>query len=88
MARKGGSFGIVVLVVVMLAVLLLVAQSWRRVAPTALEVSTPDGEISLPAPGTQGVASNPGGLPDLGEMKTNTSTHLQEVQTALDETNQ
>jgi hypothetical protein len=54
MARKGGSFGIVMLLVVMLAVLMLVAKNWRKVAPTALEVSTPDGEVSIPAPGTRG----------------------------------
>jgi hypothetical protein len=88
MARKGGSFGIVMLLVVMLAVLMLVAKNWRKVAPTALEVSTPDGEVSIPAPGTRGVASNPGGLPNLGQMKDSTSDHIEDVQTALDQSNQ
>jgi len=88
MARKGGSFGIVILLIVMLAVLMLVAKSWRSMAPTALEVSTPDGEVSIPAPGARGVATNPGGLPNLGQMKDSTSGHIDEVQTALDETNQ
>jgi hypothetical protein len=88
MERKGASFGIVMLLVVMLVVLLLVAKNWRKLAPSALEVSTPDGEVSIPAPGTRGVASNPGGLPNLKQMKDSTSDHIEQVQTALDETNQ
>lgn len=87
MARKGSGFGIVMLVVVMLAVLLLVAKSWKRVAPTAIQVSTPDGEISVSTPGAEGVANNPGGLPNLKQMQQSTSGHLDRVEDALEQTN-
>ena len=76
------------LVVVMLVVLLLVARSWRSVAPTALEVSTPDGEITVSTPGSEEFATNPGGLPNLGEMREATTDHTQQVQEALDQSNQ
>ncbi|MDX1390370.1 MAG: hypothetical protein R3344_14365 [Acidobacteriota bacterium] len=88
MARRGSGFGIVMLVIVMLVVLLLVARGWKRVAPTAVEISTPSGEISVSSPGAEGVANNPGGLPNLKQMHESTSSHLDQVGDALDQTNQ
>lgn len=88
MARKGSGFGIVMLVVVLLVVLLLVARSWKKVAPTAIQISTPDGEISVSTPGAEGVATNPGGLPNLKQMQESTSSHLDEVEDALEQSNQ
>ena len=88
MARKGSGFGLVMLVIVMLAVLLLVAKSWRSVAPTAIQITTPDGEISVSTPGTEGIADNPGGLPNLNEMRQNTSAHTDQVQDALQQIDQ
>ena len=78
----------VMLVIVMLVVLLLVARSWRSVAPTAIEVSTPDGEITISTPDTQGIATNPGGLPNLNQMRESTTNHLEQVENALEQTNQ
>ena len=88
MARKGSGFGLVMLVVVMLVVLLLVARSWKSVAPTAIEISTPDGEITISTPGVEGIATNPGGLTNLNQMRESTTDHIEQVENALDQTNQ
>jgi len=76
MSRRGGSFGLVVLVVVLAVVLLLVARSWRAVAPQAISVSAP--RVTDPALGS-------GDLPDLNETRRRTDTHAAQVQDALAE---
>ena len=89
MTRRGGSFGIVVLVVVLAIVLLLVARSWRAVAPEAIDVSGPGGgAMVLDDRGQTGAgdAVRSGELPDLREMQQNTDAHAQRVGDALAET--
>jgi len=85
MARRGSGFGFVLLVVVLAVVLLLVARSWRSVAPTAVQVATPAGAVSVDAHGEEAAAAavRRGALPDLREMRQETGAHAQEVQDAL-----
>ena len=71
MARRGSSFGMVMLVVVMAIVLLLVARGWREVAPTAVELN--DETPALPAEvGRE--------LPGLGEMRQATGEHVEQLE--------
>ena len=85
MKRQGGGFGMVMLLVVLVIVLLLVARKWNSVAPTAIEVSTPAGQVQVPDHGDAeaGAAVRSGGLPNLGDMRRETGAHTQQVQDAL-----
>ncbi len=74
MSRRRGSFGFVVLVVVLAIVLLLVARSWRAVAPQAISVTAP--RLTDPALG-------PGDLPNLDETRRRTDAHSAQVQDAM-----
>lgn len=85
--KKGGGFGMVLLVVVLAIVLLLAARQWKAVAPTALEVH--DGAVTM-TPNVHGQAEagealQRGDLPGLGEMRQATDDHAQRVQDALEE---
>jgi hypothetical protein len=85
MARRGSGIGIVMLVVTLLVVLLVVARSWRSVAPTATAI--PDGPLvhtvdDAPA-GDGDDGSGPGHLPDLRETQRETDAHAQAVQDAM-----
>lgn len=76
--RKGGGFGLVVLVVVLAVVLLLAGRAWRSVAPAAVQLETHGGDRA-------GEASNPGTLPGLNEMQSETDAHAERLRQALDE---
>ena len=47
------------------------------IAPTAIEISTPDGEITISTPGVEGIATNPGGLTNLNQMRESTTDHIE-----------
>jgi len=76
--QRGGGFGLVVLVVVLAVVLLLVARSWRAVAPAAQAVTNP--RITDPQ-----ITGSGGDLPDLQEAQRRTDAHTKQVQDALSE---
>lgn len=67
MARRGGSLGIAALVVVMAVVLVLVARSWERTAPAAVDLER------LPA-------ASEGELPGLREMNEATDAHVDRLE--------
>jgi len=78
----------IVLLVALVIVLLLVARSWKSVAPEAMQVSNPDGSsVSVQASDhgetEAGEAVRSGDLPDLNETKKQTDAHAQQVQEAL-----
>lgn len=90
--RRLGSFGTVVLLVVMAIVLLLVARSWRSVAPSALAVKAATevrGPTDTPArdrgPSAPGPAVPSGQLPDLNDMRRSTADHATQVREALEQ---
>jgi hypothetical protein len=85
MKRQGSGFGIVMLLIVMVIVLLLVARKWKSVAPEAIEVSTPAGQVQVSDHGDAeaGSAVRSGTLPDLGDMRRETGAHTQQVQDTL-----
>ena len=89
MARKGGSFGILVLVVTMAIVLLLVARQWKAVAPTAAQITGPGAHGVVDGHGQTEASEEvgSGALPDLNEMKQETTEHAQQVEEALAATN-
>lgn len=90
MRKFGGGIGLVMLVIVMVIVLLLVARSWRSVAPTALEVSGVTDPAGIDEHGETGAAeaTRSGQSTNLGEMKQQTDAHADELKNALEETNQ
>lgn len=85
--RQGGGFGVVMLLVVVAIVLLLVAKAWNRVAPSAIEVTSPAGPTSVSSHGETEAAGqvSSGGLPGLSDARQVTDAHAQQVQQALDE---
>jgi hypothetical protein len=91
--KRGGALGLVVLLLALVVVMLLVARSWNSVAPEAMQVSRPDGpavNVRYNDHGeTQaGEALRSGRLPDLREAQQSTDAHTQQVEDALDATNQ
>lgn len=88
MAKKAvGGFGIVILVIVMAVVLLLVAQSWKKVAPTAIEADRVAGGVALDAHGQDDAAAElrSGDLPKISDMAQETDAHTERVKEALAE---
>lgn len=91
MRRMGGGFGLVVLVVVVVIVLLLATKAWEEVMPAASQVSDPgpNGAYGVTAPdhGQEEAADalRSSELPDLDEMRRNTSNHARDVQDILGE---
>lgn len=84
--RKGGGFGLVVLVIVMAVVLLLVARSWKSVAPTATQLPDgPSAPLETNGEDQAGEALSSGNLPDLNEMRSETDAHAERLQQALSE---
>ena len=85
MAKKGGSFGILLLVVTMAIVLLLVARQWKAVAPAAAQITDPAarGLVDDHGQTEAGEEVGSGALPDLNEMKQETNEHAQQVEEAL-----
>ena len=77
MKLRGGSFGLIVTLIVMGVVLLLVAQAWKKYGPTAMEVSAPSSlEVSEEASEAQG-------LPGLQDARNATDAHAGAVDEAL-----
>ena len=72
------------LVVVMAVVLLMVAQAWKKVAPTAIDVNRA-AEGSYATHGQDGAAEQlrSGGLPRVTDMVGSTDAHSAQVQDAL-----
>jgi hypothetical protein len=68
---RRGSFGLVVLVVVMTIALLLVARAWKQVEPQARGVSGADATLA------------PGELPGLEELHKQTDAHTEAVDEAI-----
>ena len=73
------------LVVVMAVVLLLVARSWKSVAPAATAVSGSGAPVQVDDHGESGAgtAVRSGDLPDLQEMREETRAHSEELQEAM-----
>ena len=88
MARKGSGVGMVMLVVVLAIVLLLVARNWRSVAPTAMQHSDSETQLSVDDHGQSeaGEAIRSGQLPDLNDMRQRTGAHAEQLQEALETT--
>ena len=86
MARRAPSFGLIALLIVTAVVLVLVARSWRSVAPEALETSGAVQSQPLDAHGEQGAAQaiRSGELPRLDDARRETDEHSARVQEALD----
>ena len=85
--RHGGGFGVVMLLVVGAIVLLLAAKAYNRVAPSAIEGTSPSGPMSVSAHGETEAAGQvkSGGLPGLNDARQLTDAHAQQVQQALEE---
>jgi len=91
--KRGGAIGLIVLLVALVIVMLLVAESWRSVAPEVIQISDthgPDVKVQFSGHGeSQAVEElRRGDLPDLEQMRQRTDAHAQQVEDALDETNQ
>ena len=71
------------LVVVMAVVLLLVARTWKTVAPQAIDVSNPGTIASDHGDAAAGAAVRSGELPGLEEVRQGTDAHAADVQEAL-----
>lgn len=87
MAKKGVSgIGFVMLLVVLVIVMLLVAKSWKSVAPTAMQIDDPYLPLTVDDHGETGAgeALRSGRLPDLNDMRQQTGAHAQQVQEALE----
>lgn len=75
----------VLLVVVMAVVLVLVAQAWKKAAPTALDVGRATGAGPLDSHGQDAAAAQirSGDLPKLMDMQGSTEAHSAEVQSTM-----
>ena len=83
-----GGFGMIMLVVVLAIVLLVAARQWQALAPTAIQVTTdPDEAYAVDDHGDPeaGQAIRSGQLPDLNEMRQNTSAHADRLEEALED---
>jgi len=77
--------GMILTLVVMVIVLLLVAQAWTKVAPTAVQVTSPSMSELLQddADATEGEeGEEPQRLPTLKEMKESADQHAEELEEA------
>ena len=86
MKPKGGSFGMIALVIVMAVVLFLVAQAWNRLVPEAVETTKSLTPTTVHDHGQAGAgaAVRSGDLPDLDATRDATGVHSADVQQALD----
>jgi hypothetical protein len=84
MARKGGGFGFVMLLVVLAVVLLLTARAWNRVGTPAIDAAG----TSRPGPPARGERAEAADalrdLPGLEAARQATDAHAQEVEKALE----
>jgi hypothetical protein len=85
MSKRGGSFGIVVLVIVVAVVLYLTARAWSSVAPEAGQITNPGVPRTVDDPGRAEAleAVRETGLPDLDETRVETAAHAAELEEAL-----
>lgn len=83
MKARGGSFGLILLLVVMGIVLLLVARNWQSIGPTAIAV----GRATDPqrAAAQAGVEPGQGEFPDLQKMQQRTSAYSVDAAKAVAE---
>lgn len=90
MKKMGGGFGLVILVVVMAVILLLAAKAWQSVMPTASQITDPALPAQVSDHGETEAAeelASPG-LPNLDEMRENTTSHADQMQEILEQANQ
>lgn len=75
------------LVVVLMVVLILVARSWKTVAPEAIDVSNADSPLPFDDYGQTdaGTALRDDSMPGLHEMQDRTDDHARQIGDALDE---
>jgi hypothetical protein len=88
MAKKGGGFGLIMLVIVMAVVLLLVAKTWKNVAPTVVDLDRANSMVGpLDSHGENDAAEEvrSGDLPRLSQMEQRTEEHAAEVGNALEQ---
>ena len=85
--RKGGGFGLLMLVIVLLVVMLLVAKNWQAVGPTAVQINDPELGVKVTVDDhgqtEAGEALRSGQLPDLNEMRQSTDEHAKQVQETM-----
>ena len=74
----------VLLVIVMAVVLILVAKSWKTVAPAALDTQDALSSVNDRGQPEAAAAARQGGMPGLGETQDQTDQHSAQVQEALD----
>jgi hypothetical protein len=88
--RKGGGFGLILLIVVMAVILLLATRAWKAVMPTASRIQDPAVAAPVPDHGQSEAAEELGspGLPNLDEMRENTSNHAEQMQELMEQANQ
>jgi len=87
MAQRGFGVGMIVLLIAMAIVLVLVAKSWRSVAPAAQQVQGAQSGIPMDDHG-QAEAANEvrsGELPKLQDTQRETDEHAARIQEALNE---
>ena len=73
--------GMIGLLIVLGIVLLLAARAWQEMAPEAIDVTSASPQDIMETAGEDSTES-PGHLPNLQEMRRNTSQHTQEVEEA------
>ena len=83
MSRRGGGFGLVILVVVFAVVLLLAVRAWRSMATEATGIVAP---VLDEEPAESGAAAS-SDLPRLQEMREETAAHADRVREALEQSN-
>ena len=91
--RRGGAIGLIVLLVALVIVMMLVARSWKSVAPEVIQITDTDGpdvNVRFSDHGEGQVVDElrRGDLPGLQEMQQATDARTQQVADALAETNQ
>lgn len=87
MKKRAYSYGIIALLIVMAVVLMLVANAWREVGPTAIDIhdAVESGPISDHGQTEAASQVRSGGLPGVRETQREANDHNAEVQEALDE---
>ena len=87
MAKRGFSFGMIALLIVMAVVLMLVAKTWRTVAPAALDTHDALQSGPLNDHGQREAANEvrSGGLPGVQETKQEADEHNAAVERMLSE---
>lgn len=80
--------GMILSLVVMVIVLLLVARAWTKVAPTAVQITSPS--LQGLQQGDSETAEGEGSqrLPTLNEMRESTSQHAEELEKARQQIDQ